>query len=78
MEEREGLVVTFKDSQGASRVREGDFLIGSVGDGTRIRFGAVYDANVIDPERAKEWEYLMRDLMAPRRSSDQSARDLKM
>ena len=38
------------------RARDGEFLVGVVGDDDVLRFGVSYDGCVIDPDLAKQWK----------------------
>ncbi len=69
--ERKDVAADFRDMWSFVRPRDGEFLVGAVGnrdteDGQmQLGFGASFDGNAIDPERAREWRDVIEGLLEP-------------
>lgn len=67
--EGQDLAVDFRELHTTVRAREGEFLVGAVGDNGILKFGVSYDGSAIDPVLAEEWKQVMETIMEPQRSS---------
>lgn len=63
------LAVDFRELYTTVRARDGEFLVGAVGDNGILKFGVSYDGCAIDPVLAEEWKKVMETIMEPRQSS---------
>jgi hypothetical protein len=63
------LVADFRGLNTTVRARDGEFLVGAVGDGEVFRFGVSYDGCVIDPALANEWKCVMETILEPSEGS---------
>ncbi|KAK5955251.1 hypothetical protein OHC33_003933 [Knufia fluminis] len=61
--EGKDMVAEFKGMASVVRPRDGEFLVGAIGDPEHLGFLAAYDANAIDPARAAEWKRLMEKML---------------
>jgi len=52
-----------KGTASVVRPRDGEFLVGSMGDANHLGFGVSYDANAIDPAKTGEWKQLMESML---------------
>ena len=57
------LVADFRNLETSVRAREGEFLVGVVGDGAHLMFSVSYDGCAIDPELAQEWKVALEDVL---------------
>lgn len=57
------LVAEMKGMGSVVRPRDGEFLVGAIGMPTHLGFGVSYDANAIDPDKAKVWQHLMENML---------------
>ncbi|KAJ9640702.1 hypothetical protein H2204_003331 [Knufia peltigerae] len=55
----------FRNLSTTVRARDGEFLVGVVGDTDCIRFQASYDGCAIDPELAEEWKTWIETVLDP-------------
>jgi hypothetical protein len=60
------LVADFRGLDTTVRARDGEFLVGAVGDGELLRFGVSYDGCAIDPILANEWKHVIETILEPR------------
>ncbi|KAL2436484.1 hypothetical protein ABEF95_011067 [Exophiala dermatitidis] len=65
--ENKDMVADFRDSESNVRARDGEFLVGVVGDNGQLRFNVSYDACAIDPLLADEWKRILETLLEPGR-----------
>lgn len=63
-EERD-LIADFKSVYGCVRPREGEFLIGAVGDTVKeeVKFDVAYDASVMDEGKVEEWKSVIEAVL---------------
>ncbi|KAK5312951.1 hypothetical protein LTR70_007868 [Exophiala xenobiotica] len=61
--EGKDVVAEFKSMASVVRPRDGEFLVGSIGDANHFGFGVAYDANAIDPAKTGEWKRLMESML---------------
>lgn len=57
------ILADFRGLQSVVRPRDGEFLVGAIGNQGVMGFGVAYDANAIDPERVAEWKELMETML---------------
>lgn len=59
------LIAKFESMNAYVRPRDGEFLVGAVGDSGKdqFTFGVAYDANAIDVEKVSEWKGLMERVL---------------
>lgn len=57
--------VDFRGLDTTVRARDGEFLIGAVGDNGQLKFGVSYDGCAIDPALANEWKVVMETILEP-------------
>ncbi|RVX73781.1 hypothetical protein B0A52_02671 [Exophiala mesophila] len=55
--------VDFRGLDTTVRARDGEFLIGAVGDNGQLKFGVSYDGCAIDPTLANEWKVVMETIL---------------
>ena len=53
----------FRGQHASVRARDGEFLVGVVGDNDVLRFGVSYDGCAIDPELAEEWKDAIENIL---------------
>ncbi|KIW66062.1 hypothetical protein PV04_08269 [Phialophora macrospora] len=58
-----GLVADFRNLETTVRARDGEFLVGVVGDKDCLRFGVSYDGCGIDPDLANEWKTIIESIL---------------
>lgn len=63
------IAVDFRELHTTVRARDGEFLVGAVGDNRILKFGVSYDGCAIDPVLAEEWKHVMETIMEPKRLS---------
>jgi hypothetical protein len=74
------LVADFRNLETTVRARDGEFLVGVVGDKDRLRFGVSYDGCGIDPDLADEWKTIIETILdgpeppPPERAEDTSTK----
>lgn len=61
--EGKDMVAEFKGMASVVRPRDGEFLVGAIGDSEHLGFLAAYDANAIDPAKTTEWKRLMESTL---------------
>ncbi|EXJ87925.1 hypothetical protein A1O1_04852 [Capronia coronata CBS 617.96] len=61
------IAADFRNLESNVRARDGEFLVGAVGDNGQLRFNASYDGCAIDPALAEEWKQTMETLLEPDR-----------
>ncbi|KAI1629373.1 hypothetical protein EDD37DRAFT_48891 [Exophiala viscosa] len=59
------VVADFRKLDTSVRARDGEFLVGVVGDQDCIRFGVSYDGCGIDPELAEEFKHVLESILEP-------------
>lgn len=57
------LVADFRAQEASVRARDGEFLVGVVGDSDVLRFGVSYDGCAIDPELAEQWKDVVEHIL---------------
>jgi len=57
------MLADFRGLASTVRPRDGEFLVGAIGNKDRFGFGVAFDANAIDGNRAREWKGLMEGLL---------------
>lgn len=60
------IVTDFRNLESNVRARDGEFLVGAVGDNGQLRFNVSYDGCAIDPDLAEEWKKVMETILEPR------------
>lgn len=60
-------VADFRDFKSAVRARDGESLVGSVGDKDQLYFSVSYDGNAIDPGKVAVWKDLIQEVLEPRK-----------
>ncbi|KAK5064788.1 hypothetical protein LTR84_000622 [Exophiala bonariae] len=70
--EGQELAVDFRELYTTVRARDGEFLVGAVGDNGILKFGVSYDGCAIDPALAEEWKQVMETIMEPKQPSSMS------
>lgn len=59
------VVADFRNLDTTVRARDGEFLVGVVGDNDYLRFGVSYDGCAIDPDLANEWKGVLENILEP-------------
>ncbi len=57
------VVADFRGLNTTVRARDGEFLVGVVGDGDCLRFQVSYDGCAIDPTKAQEWKHVLETIL---------------
>ncbi|KAK7892507.1 hypothetical protein LTR67_007604 [Exophiala xenobiotica] len=57
------VVADFRNLNTTVRARDGEFLVGVVGDGDYLRFQVSYDGCAIDPSKAEEWKHVLETML---------------
>lgn len=60
---KKDIVAELKGMGSTVRPRDGEFLVGAIGMPTHLGFGVSYDANAIDPDKAREWKRIMESIL---------------
>ncbi|KEF60667.1 uncharacterized protein A1O9_02228 [Exophiala aquamarina CBS 119918] len=63
------IAADFRELHTTVRARDGEFLVGAVGDNGILKFGVSYDGCAIDPILAEEWKQVMETILEPKPSS---------
>jgi hypothetical protein len=59
------MVADFRNLSATVRARDGEFLVGVVGDHDCLRFQVSYDGCAIDPDLANEWKDVIENILEP-------------
>lgn len=59
----EDVVADFRNLSTSVRARDGEFLVGVIGDQGRIRFEVSFDGCGIDPDLAQEWKHVLENIL---------------
>jgi len=62
------IAADFRELHTTVRARDGEFLVGAVGDNGILKFGVSYDGCAIHPILAEEWKHVMETIMEPKPS----------
>ncbi|KAJ9654910.1 hypothetical protein H2198_006092 [Neophaeococcomyces mojaviensis] len=63
LEDGKDVLADFRGMASVVRPRDGEFLVGAIGERDHLGFLAAFDANAIDSERTKEWKKLMETML---------------
>ncbi|GAB7352660.1 hypothetical protein MBLNU459_g3025t1 [Dothideomycetes sp. NU459] len=63
-EGEDGFVADYRRSRQNVRARDGEFLVGIMGEGDCIHANVSFDGNALDEDMVKEWKFRMENMLA--------------